>query len=79
MLPNFLFYLATSYRRNRIGINFAKDIISKYKGSWQIKQIQRAEYATKFLKKVIDWDRITKQLLCHLNSNINLIYIINHL
>ncbi|MEY8768344.1 hypothetical protein [Francisella philomiragia] len=52
------FFILPSYRRNRIGIDFAKDIFLRNKGNWQIRQIQGADYATRF------WRRVVKELVC---------------
>lgn len=71
------FFILPSFRRQKIGLKFAQDIILKHKGSWQIRQIQGADYATIFWRKVIinlvghnycesiendsEWGEVTKQ------------------
>ncbi|MCK9374497.1 MAG: hypothetical protein M0P91_15070 [Sulfuricurvum sp.] len=48
------FYVLPYFRKNGIGMQFAHTIWKNYPGDWEIKQIQGAEYATKFWRKTIE-------------------------
>ena len=48
------FYVVPYFRKNAIGMQFAHAIWESYPGDWEIKQIQEAEYATKFWRKTIE-------------------------
>lgn len=48
------FYVVPYFRRSTIGMQFAHMIWSMYPGQWEIKQIEGAEYATAFWRRVIE-------------------------
>jgi predicted acetyltransferase len=48
------FYVLPYFRKNAVGMQFAHTIWKSYPGDWEIKQIQRAEYATAFWRKTIN-------------------------
>ncbi|HEX5711196.1 MAG TPA: hypothetical protein VFX68_07590 [Sulfuricurvum sp.] len=48
------FYVVPYFRKNAIGMRFAHAIFESYPGDWEIKQIQEAEYTTKFWRKTIE-------------------------
>ncbi|MFV9984885.1 MAG: hypothetical protein AB8V03_04765 [Francisella endosymbiont of Hyalomma asiaticum] len=50
-------FILPSFRRKKLGSIFAQCVIKSYKGSWQIRQIQGADYVVKF------WLKFIKQLL----------------
>lgn len=72
------FYIIPAVRKNNIGMWFAKEIIQKYNGDWQVRQIAGAKNATLFWRKVVQsisqnnytevssndkqWGWVTKQL-----------------
>jgi predicted acetyltransferase len=47
------FYVVPSFRSGSLGEKFAHAIWDKHPGRWEIKQIEGAQYATKFWHKVI--------------------------
>ncbi len=47
------FYIVPSYRHNSVGEKFALIIFQKYSGKWQVRQIEGADKATRFWRKVI--------------------------
>ncbi|NDI33591.1 GNAT family N-acetyltransferase [Chengkuizengella sediminis] len=47
------FYVIPSCRKKDLGRKFAHHLFSIFKGQWQVKQIEGAEYATTFWRKVI--------------------------
>ncbi|HEX5710125.1 MAG TPA: hypothetical protein VFX68_02180 [Sulfuricurvum sp.] len=47
------FYVVPSFRKNSVGMKFARMIWSIYPGDWEIKQIAGAEYASAFWRKAI--------------------------
>ena len=74
------FYVVPVYRLQGMGKNFMHLIWDWYPGLWEIKQIQGAEYATKFWRKTIAsyhrtefeeisvedeyWGQVTQQSFC---------------
>lgn len=48
------FYVLPCFRKNSIGMKFAHKIWELYPGDWEIKQLQGAEYATRFWRKTIE-------------------------
>ncbi len=71
------FYIIPSKRKQKIGMVCAHDIFNKHQGDWQVRQIQGADPAVKFWRRVIgvytdnshkedivtdcDWGVITRQ------------------
>ena len=71
------FYIIPSKRNQKLGMTFAHSIFKKYPGTWQVRQIQGADHAVKFWRRVIggytsgnyneevvedpDWGVVTKQ------------------
>lgn len=47
------FYIAPYYRHKSLGTKFAHSLWQMYRGTWQVKQISGAEYATLFWRKAI--------------------------
>ncbi|MCK9372638.1 MAG: hypothetical protein M0P91_05530 [Sulfuricurvum sp.] len=47
------FYVVPSFRHQAVGIEFAHQIWRIFPGEWVIKQIEGAEYASKFWRKAI--------------------------
>lgn len=47
------FYVIPLFRKNAAGIRFAHAIWTRHNGTWEIKQIEGAEYATAFWHKAI--------------------------
>ena len=47
------FYIIPSKRNKKFGITFAHSIFKKYPGTWQVRQIQGADHAVKFWRRVI--------------------------
>lgn len=47
------FYVVPLFRKNEAGMRFAHTIWSQHNGTWEIKQIEGAEYATAFWRKAI--------------------------
>jgi len=48
------FYIIPSFRKNSIGMQFAHAIWNNHPGSWEIKQLVSAGYATHFWRKTIE-------------------------
>ncbi len=71
------FYVVPYFRKQEYGLRFAHEIWSRHAGLWEIKQIEGAEYATRFWNSVIAridhmeyredryedpyWGRVTRQ------------------
>lgn len=47
------FYVLPLFRKNSSGIRFAHTIWRRHSGTWEIKQIEGADYATAFWRKTI--------------------------
>ena len=47
------FYIIPTKRGKRIGETFAHEIFNRYKGAWQVRQIEGASLARKFWRKTI--------------------------
>ena len=48
------FYVLPCFRKRKLGKAFAHKIWDEFRGHWEIKQIQGAEYATRFWRKVVE-------------------------
>ena len=47
------FFVILDKRHNKIGRKFAQEVFKKYKGEWQVRQIEGADKAITFWRKVI--------------------------
>ena len=72
------FYILPFFRRKHLGKQFICKIFDMYKGQWQVKQIENADYAVSFWRQVISeytnnsytetqcldsyWGKVTKQV-----------------
>ena len=48
------FYIIPSKRKKKLGMYFAYALFGKYPGAWQVRQIQGADHAVTFWRRVID-------------------------
>ncbi|TDA64230.1 hypothetical protein E0765_05825 [Sulfuricurvum sp. IAE1] len=48
------FYVVPVFRKNEAGMRFAHAIWERHNGTWEIKQISGADYATAFWRKTIE-------------------------
>lgn len=48
------FYIIPYFRNNGLGESFAFALFNKHKGNWEIKQLLKAHFASKFWRKVLD-------------------------
>lgn len=48
------FYVIPRFRKNSVGMRFAHAIWNNHPGSWEIKQLVAADYATRFWRKTIE-------------------------
>ncbi len=72
------FYVIPSKRHKKVGRTFVQEIFKKYKGVWQVRQIEGADQATSFWRKAIGeftennyqesviedeyWGKVTRQI-----------------
>lgn len=47
------FYILPVYRKQGLGTGFITEVFKQHSGHWEIKQIEGAEYATEFWRKVL--------------------------